>query len=270
MPSLHGWTWRGKAAVAALGAVAGLMALGGTASAAQGPSTPAPGTNLIHNGNFSKPKVATHEGAVPTGWKAVDLGAEKKPFNDAIGIYNAKGKFPPPAGNPNKSDIACEDFYEGGTATGVEGFGAQQTSTTFGSITQANNPQVSFSNVETLAPEAKVANWAGNGLQFDFTSGKKSFTLIYFSPWKASVGTFKSKPANTATTKYILGPTLTLKKWNTWKTRSLNKDIKAQFKLSSYKVTSVTFANIEDTTSPNTPFPNETSFFTDLSVTEGS
>lgn len=32
----------------------------------------------------------------------------------------------------------------------------------------------------------------------------------------------------------------------------------------------MTFANIEDTTSPNTPFPNETSFFTDLSVTEGS
>lgn len=76
-----------------------------------------------------------------------------------IGIYNAKGKYPPPKGNPDKSDVACEVFYEGGSSTGVEGIGGQQTSSTFNSITQANNPQVSFSNVETFSPEVKVADW---------------------------------------------------------------------------------------------------------------
>lgn len=76
--------------------------------------------------------------------------------------------------------------------------------------------------METVAPAASVANWAGNGLQFSFTSGKKSLTLIYLSPWKAGTGTFSSKPVNSATTKYILGTTLAQGKWNTWNARSLN------------------------------------------------
>jgi hypothetical protein len=201
----------------------------------------------------------------------VNLGAETDPYSASIGLYNAKGKYPPPKGNPNKSDVGDQVFYEGGTKQiGVEGIGGQQTSATFKSITQANNPQVSFSNVETFSPSDAVADWAGDGLQFNFTSGKKSLTLIYLSPWKAGVGTFSGKPVNSATTKYILGPTLTAKKWYTWKARSLNKDIKAQFGVKSYKVTSVTFCNLEDTTSPNSPYPNETAYMTNLSVTEGS
>jgi hypothetical protein len=270
MPSIRRWTWRGKAATAALGAAAGLMVLGGTAAAAPVTSTPAPGTNLIVNGTFAKPAAATHEGANPKDWTLVNLGAETKPYEATLGVYNAKGKYPPPKGNPNKSDVACEVFYEGGSETGVEGIGGQQTSATFSSITQANNPQVSFSNAETFAPEAVVADWAGNGLQVDFTSGGKSDSLIYLSPWKSPVGTYSSKPVSSATTKYILGPALTKDKWYTWKARSLNTDIKKQFGVTSYKVKSVTFVNLEDTTSANSPYPNETGYVTNVAVAEGS
>lgn len=270
MPSPRRWTWRAKAASAALGTAAGLMVLTGTASAAPGTSAPATGTNMIVNGNFAHPTATKAEGAKPKHWKLVDLGAETAPFNAIIGVYNAKGKYPPPKGNPNKSDRACEVFYEGGSATGVEGIGGQQTPRSFGSITQADNPQVSFSNVETFSPQATVANWAGNGLQFDVTSGGKSYTLIYLSPWNASVGTFSSKPVDSATTKYILGPTLTQDVWYTWPVRSLNADIKAQFKKTSYKVTRVIFVNLEDTTSAASPYPNETGYVTGISVTKGS
>jgi hypothetical protein len=85
-------------------------------------------------------------------------GRETKPFNASIGAYNAKGMLPPPTGNPNKQDIAVEVFYEAGTATGVEGIDGEQTSATFGSVAQVNNPQVSFSDIENKAPETMLAN----------------------------------------------------------------------------------------------------------------
>jgi hypothetical protein len=267
MPSSRRWTWRGKAVGAAFGAVAGLLVMGGTASAA--PATPAPGTNLIKNGNFESPSLPAHEGATPTHWTLVNLGAETKPYAASIGVYNAAGKYPPPKGNPNAKDVAVEVFYQAGTATGVEGIGGQQTSSTFGSITQANNPQVSFANVETFSPEAKVADWAGNGLEIVFTSGGKTYTLIYLNPWPAYKSTFSGKPTNSATTKYILGPKLKTDVWNTQKARSLSADIKAQFKLTSYKVSEVNFVNLEDTTDSGSPYPNMTGYIADVALSEG-
>jgi hypothetical protein len=270
MPSSRCWTWRGKAAGAAFGAVAGLLIMGGTASAATAtPATPAPGTNLIKNGNFASPSLPANEGATPTHWTLVNLGAETHPYDASIGVYNSKGTYPPPKGNPNAKDVAVEVFYEAGTATGVEGIGGQQTSSTFGSITQANRPEVSFSNVETSAPEAKVADWAGNGLEIVFTSGGKTYTLVYLNPWTAYKSTFSGKPANSATTKYILGPTLTADVWHTQKPLCLNTDIKKQFKLTSYKVSEVLFVNLEDTTDSGAPYPNMDGYITDVAITEG-
>jgi hypothetical protein len=47
-------------------------------------------------------------------------------------------------------------------------------------------------------------------------------------------------------------------------------DIQAQFHVKSYKLACVTFVNLEDTTSAASPFPNETGYVTDISVTKGS
>jgi hypothetical protein len=258
---------RAKAAAIVLGAATGLVALTGTAAAA--PAAPAPGTNLIRNGDFAKPGPAKHEGATPTDWKLVDLGVETDPYDAAIGVYNKKGEYPPPKGNPNSKDIADEVFYEAGSATGIEGIAGEQTSAQFGSITQANNPQVSFSNVEKDAPEASVANWAGSGLQIDFTHAKKSYTLVYFNQWTAYESTFSSSPTNSATTKYVLGPTLTALKWNTWAARSLNSDIDAKFGFKTYKVNDVLFIDWEDTTDSGKPYPNMDGYIADVAIDQG-
>jgi hypothetical protein len=256
----------------ALGAVAGLAALSAppalAASAAHGPTLPKAGTNLLHNGNFETPGT---NGDPPSDWTLVDLGAETKPFSASIDVYNAKGQYPPPKGNPNKKDIADNVFYEAGTATGIEGIGGEQTSATFKSITQANNAQVSFSNVEVDAPESKVADWAGSGLEIIFTSGKATDTLVYLNPWTAYLTPpYSGKPVDTATTKYILGPTLTASKWNTQAAVSLNSDIKAQFKVSKFTVTDVIFVNLEDTTSSAKPYPNMNGYEADVALTEGA
>jgi hypothetical protein len=267
MPSIRHWT---RTACAVSGAAAALIALTGTALAAQGPRTlPKPGKELLYNGSFSLPKAKKYNGQTPAGWKLTLLGVEKKPFDAAIGAYNAKGQYPPPKGNPNKSDIADEAFYEAGSATGVEGIGGQQLPAKFGTITQANNAQISFSDVEHSAPEAKNATWAGTGLQISFTSAKKSYTLIYLNPWTAYKSTFTKKPASTKTTKYWLGKTLTTDTWYTWKAFSLNFGISKTFGLKKYTVTAVTFVDLEDTISSAYPYANMDGYFSDLSIVEG-
>jgi hypothetical protein len=270
MPSYR-LTWHNKAICAAVGAAASLAVLTGTASAASLPHVKPVGASLIKNGQFAEPGPAKNEGVAPTDWAVVDLGAETDPYMATIGVYNAKGQYPPPTGNPNTKDIADNTFYEAGTATGIEGIGGQQTDTTFGSMTQANNPQVGYSNVQSDAPEASVADWAGSGLEIDFTHANQTYSLIYLNPWTAYGTTpFSGAPVSTTTTKYILGPTLTADTWNTQAPRSLNADIDAQFKFKAYKVIDIDFINLEDTTSAAKPYPNMSGYFANLSVTEGA
>jgi hypothetical protein len=270
MPSIGSISVRGKALGAAFTAVAAFLAMSGTASAAVRHTTlPAPGAALITNGNFHKPAAKSNEGATPTNWTVVNLGAETDPYAATFGVYNAKGEYPPPAGNPDKADVAAELFYESGTATGVEGIGGQQTVTK--SVTQANDPQIAFSDVQTYAPEAKNADWAGNGLQINFIHAKQTYSLIYFNPGTAYGTTpFPDLPANSATTVYVLGSTLTDGTWNTWSTQDLNTSIDTAFGFKTYRVTSVTCANLEDTIDSGYPYANMTGYFADVSVTEGS
>lgn len=266
MPRFRGSTRRGKATCVALTSLASLIALGGTTAATTAPAIP-PRANMIHNGDFLEPNPIKNEGATPSDWTLVNLGAETKPYDAQIDIETAKGPYPPPAkGDPGVGGVACEVFYEAGSSTGVEGIGGQQTSALFTPFTQANHPMVSFSNVETRTPEAKVASWAGNGLEIGFTSGGQSYNLIYFSPWKAYTGHFSSQPVDTATTKYIFGPTLDPRVWYTWAPRSLSKDIHAQFRLKDYQVTSVTFVDLEDTTNSGYPYPNMDGYVTNISI----
>jgi hypothetical protein len=272
MPTTRCRTWSGKSAAvgAACAAVTGVLALSGPALAAPAHANkPKPGTNLLVNGDFAKP-APTVKGVTPTGWSLVDLGVEKKPYEASIDSYNAKGEYPPPKGDPNKSGIADNVFYEGGSSLGVEGIGGEQAAKTFGSITQANNPQLSFSTVEHSGPENANATWAGSGIQINFTSGKKAYSLIYLFPWTATGTAYTAKPANTATVKYILEKTIKDNDWVTLKPASLNNSIAGQFKVKSYKVTDVIFAVLENTVNATkSPYPNENGYFADLAITEG-
>jgi hypothetical protein len=267
MNGLRYRNWRFRAAIVACMAIAGVVALAGTANAVAG-KLPKAGASLITNGNFEKPGAAKHEGVAPTGWKLVDLGAEKKPYDASIGAWNAKGKYAPPKGNPNKSDVAVEAFYEAGSATGLEGICGQQ-SVKPGAISQANNPQITFSDVANSAPEASVANWAGSGIEIVFSVGKRVGTLVYFNPWTAYKSKFTGKPVDTASVKYVIGPTLKAKTWYTWKARSINSDMLKQFKLRSYTIRQVRFVDWEDTTNSGKPYPNMDAYFADLAITEG-
>jgi hypothetical protein len=270
MPTFRRMTLRNKAAGAAVGAIAGLVALSSAASAAAAPAAshlPKPGTNLLRNADFAKPAANINTGKAPSDWTLVDLGAETKPFAAEIGAYNKKGQYPPPKGNPNKSDIAAQLFYEGGSATGVEGIGGQQT--VFKSITQKNNPQVSFVDVESFAPSTTVVSWAGCGLEVVVSVGKKTDTLVYFNPFTPFSGTYSSKPTNSARLKYVIGKTAKADKWITWKASSLSTEVKKEFGAKSYKVDYVRYVNLEGTTSSGKPYPNETSYFTNLVLAEG-
>jgi hypothetical protein len=268
MPGIRYRIWQATA-VAAAGTVAGLLALTGTATAASAAAhLPRPGKNLLYNSDFAKP--GPDKNLPPTGWSLALLGVEKRPYSASIDVFDAKGKYPPPKGNPNKSDIADEAFYESGTATGVEGIGGQQTPARFKSISQANNPQVTFSDVEHSAPAATNAAWAGSGLQISFTHGKRDYQLIYLNLWTAYKSTYTKKPVSTATTKYVLGSTLKSDVWFTPKHPfGLNQSIKKLFGLKTYQVTAVTFVDLEDTINSAAPYANMDGYFADLAITEG-
>jgi hypothetical protein len=257
--------WLGRAAASGAAAAACIALVASPAGAA-----PAAGTNLVSNGNFAQPGPAANEGATPTGWAVSDLGAETDAYAATIGAYDANGKYPPPAGDPDPNGIGDEEFYEAGSATGVEGIGGTQTSATFGSITNADDPQVSFSDLEEKAPSTTNASWAGSGLEVDFTSGGASYSLIYLNPWQVGGAAYPSTPTNTATTKYILGPTLTAKIWNTQSPRDLDSDISTAFGLSTFTVADVQFVELEDTISSGSPYPNMTAYFADIDLAEGA
>lgn len=260
--------WGGRAAGVAAGTAAMLVLSAGMAWA-----TPAPGTGLIVNGNFTSPGVGTgNEGNPPTSWTVNDLGVETSPYDASIGTYDSSGRYPPPAGDPDPSGVAVELFYEAGSSTGVEGIGGEQTSATFGSITNTDGPQVSFAQVETQPPDTSVAAWAGSGLEVDFTSGATSYSLVYLDPWAASAGeTFASSPASPApSTKYLVGPTLAVGAWSAQSPRDLDSDILSQFGLSTFTVNDVQFVELEDATNSGYPYPNMDSYFTDVALAEGS
>jgi hypothetical protein len=269
MRSFSRRAWSVTAVGAAVGAALSLAAAGGPALAAHVAARPATGSSLISNGQFSVPGPAKAEGATPAGWQLVDLGAETKPFSASIGAYDAKGKFAPPAGDPDKNGIADNVFYEAGSATGVEGIGGQQSAFKVPAITQANNPQVRLADVEVTGPATSVAAWAGSGLEIDFTSGGASDSLIYLNPWTPPAGSYAGAPVDTATTKYIFGKTLTPKTWNAQLAWSLNTRIRQQFGLTSYTVSDIRFINLEDATSAGSPFPNMNGYVADISVVEG-
>jgi hypothetical protein len=250
-------------AAATVGALASTFLFANPASA-----IPAAGTNLLVNGNFAAPP-PTASGAPPSGWALVDLGAESGPYSASISAYNTGGEYPPPAGDPDPAGIADEVFYEAGSNTGVEGIGGSQASPPLGSITQADDPQVSFSTVSNDAPEMSLANWAGSAFEVNFTSGSQTYTLIYFNPWQASSGTFTGSPINSATVQYIIGTTLTPSTWYTQPARDLNSDTDNAFGLTTYTVNSVVFADLEDTTDSGYPYPNMDGYFADVALDEG-
>lgn len=218
----------------------------------------------ITNGDFSAPGT---NGVTPTGWMAVPLGADAAPFAESINEYNAAGAFPPPSPLPTGATWASEAFYDVGSTPGVDGAGGSQA---VSGVDQSDDPQVSFSVAQTFAPTPGHTAWAGSVFEVDFTSGGLNFVLRYFNPFTPTTGAYTGGPTSSGNTAYIVGTTLTSKTWFTQPDRDLSSDINSAFGLSSYTVTGVKYGNLEDAvTTTSSPFPNETSFWTLLSLSPG-
>ena len=68
----------------------------------------------------------------------------------------------------------------------------------------------------------------------------------------------------------MIGTTLTNKTWYTQPGRDLSTDTNAAFGLSTYTVTGVEYGNLEDAvTVTSSPYPNETSYWTLVSLSSG-
>ncbi len=249
-----------RSSISQLIGVAGVAALASTVFAS---SAYAYG-GAISNGDFSAPGT---NGANPTGWTAVPLGADTTPYSNSINEYNATGTYPPPTPLPTGATWASEAFYDVGSTPGIDGAGGSQAVT---GIAESQDPQVSVSVAQTVAPTPGNTAWAGAVFEVDFTSGAQSYALRYFYPFTPTTGSYTGGPTNSATTAYIIGTTLTSKTWYTQPARDLTADINAAFGLSTYTITGVKYGDLEDAvTTTSSPYPNETSYWTLLSINPG-
>jgi hypothetical protein len=218
----------------------------------------------ISNGDFSAPGT---NGANPTGWSKVTLGSDTTPYSYSINEYNSTGQYPPPAPLPAGATWASEAFYDVGSTPGIDGAGGSQPVT---GVNQSEDPQVSYSVAQTFAPTPGNTVWAGAVFEVDFTSGTQSYVLRYFNPFTPTTGSYTGGPTSSGTTAYIVGTTLTNKTWYTQPGSDLNSDINSAFGLSTYTVTGVKYGDLEDAiTTTSSPYPNETSYWTLLSLNPG-
>ena len=121
-----------------------------------------------------------------------------------------------------------------------------------------------------LRPAPAHAAWAGAVFEVDFTSGAQSYVLRYFNPFTPTSGSYSGAPTSSGNTAYIMEPTLTNKVWYTLSGENLSTDIQSAFGLSTYTVTSVKYGNLEDATNTGSPYPNETSYWTLVSLGNSS
>jgi hypothetical protein len=218
----------------------------------------------ITNGDFSSPGT---NGATPTGWTAAPLGADTAPFSNSISEFDSAGQFPPPTPLPTGATWASEAFYDVGSTPGVDGAGGSQV---LSGVDQSEDPQVGFSVAQSFAPTPGHAAWAGSVFEVDLTSGGQSFVLRYFNPFTPLTGSYTGGPTSSGSTAYIVGTPLANKVWFTQSDRDLNADVNSAFGLSNYSVTGVKYGDLEDAVTTSTsPFPNETSFWTLLSLSPG-
>jgi hypothetical protein len=167
-------------------------------------------------------------------------------------------------------NYASEDFYESGDSTGVEGFGGAQTLTA--PVASSADPQVSWSTAETFAPSTSVSSWAGSMVEVDLQSGGTTYSLRYINPFTAASGSYTASPtaSNTATVKYVVLSTITSKTWYSQPARDVASDALAQFGLSTFTVTAIDYADLEDATSSGSPYPNMTAYWKNISLQTGT
>jgi hypothetical protein len=233
------------------------------------PSVAFAADNDITNGTFQS---TTGEGATPSNWAEANFGTETGPYDATIETFDVNGNYPPPSGTPGgdvAGNYATENYYEVGSATGVEGFGGSQTLTA--PVASSTDPQLSWSTVETYAPPTSAASWAGSAVQVDFTSGATNYQLVFVNPFAPTSGSYSSSPSasNTATTRYVVLPALTDAVWYTQPPVDVPAAVLAQFGLSSFTITGVSFANLEDVTATY-PYANMTSYWKNISLVPGT
>lgn len=181
------------------------------------------------------------------------------------------GTYPPPSTPPSGDPWSVQVFYEGGSNTGSEGVGGNQS---ISGVTNTIDPQLSWADLQSFAPSTTVVSWAGTVVEIDLTSGGSSHALRFVSPFTPASGSYSGAPSNFAANGvnyvYVTLPTLTKNTWASVGPVDLNSAIAAAINSTvagNYTVTGITVGDHEGTTSAGYPYPNETSYFANVSIT---
>ncbi|GAB1820115.1 hypothetical protein HerbRD11066_32790 [Herbidospora sp. RD11066] len=215
-------------------------------------------TEYLQNPSFELPGA---NAAAPTGWQQVLVGNETAPFRTVVQTFNASGQFPPPSPVPD-GQFALEMFWQVGSAMGVQGIAAQQNV----NVPGTTDLHFSYDAAQTFYPDSRSVNWAGAYAEVQFASGGQTNALRYYH--SASRDDYTGSPADSATTKYIIGEKFTGNGDWVAASRDLDADIQAKFGVTTFTVTSVRVGNLQDRKATS-PFPNMTMYWDDVELTKG-
>lgn len=215
-------------------------------------------TQRLSNQSFEQPGT---NGAIPTNWRPVLFDGETAPFRFEFITFNASGQFPPPQPIPD-GQFAVEVFYQVGNFQGVGGAGGQQTSATFGQVSNAQNPELVYDSVQTFFATPQRARWAGGIAEVEFTAGGVTNRLRYYHKYSA---TYSSAPVDGLTTRYIIEqPYAGNGQYLPEQRQNLVTDIQSEFGISDFTVTAIRFGNLLDQFGSGQPFPNNTTYWDDV------
>jgi hypothetical protein len=212
-------------------------------------------TQVLVNPSFEQPGT---NGAAATGWTAVPFDGETTPFGATVATFNASGAFPPPAGVVAGS-FALEVFWQVGPNLGVIGYGAQQTSASFGVVGDEAAPTLTYNTVQTFSANTTKVSWAGGIAEVQFTSAAQTYKLRYFH---RNSPTYSGAPVDSATVRYsIETPYAGNGVAQTNVSQDLNADIQAKFGITDYVIDAIRIGNLQNRTATGSPFPNMTTYW---------
>ncbi len=191
-------------------------------------------------------------GDPPSNWSKVRLsGYPTTPeLND---VFNQQSTSPTGKLSPADGNYMGHTYLGSATANAQISVAAEQTSSTFGTVTDNNNPVLEYyaDYDSRTGYSAGHHNWAGGVIEVEFTSGGLTYRLRYFYKFESDY----SNPTDNDDTKYIIcstnwysgTPGDNYQNW-TENSHNLNSDINTKWSgsISSYTVDAIRVGIIDN------------------------
>jgi uncharacterized protein len=165
--------------------------------------------NVLTNPSFEASGLV---GAPPADWASTSFENEGTPFGQTdVSVRSLDGTFPPPGPLPD-GDFAVQVFWRSSGATGIKGYGIEQTAEGFltdETIDETNVAGLAYAIAETSQVNPASTTWSGAIAEVEISTPEGVELVRYYHP--SSVGS--GAPENGEGVNYISAEPLVRGEW---------------------------------------------------------